>query len=563
MSRPIDRLASRRDTLKILAGLGVGSLAIRRALAHQASEGFAITIDGVKQAEWVADLELTEAQREEVVQALAQVAGTTRKLHETSVDYTTPPAFQLRTLPEGTPPDVETAFRPTGWAGALKPSTRPERDEDLAFLSVRELAGSLRRRETTSVELTKLFIARLKRYDPALLCVITLLEDAALAQATRADREMAEGLDRGPLHGIPWGAKDLMAVPGARTTWGAGRYREQTLGEYATVAERLEEAGAVLVAKLSLGALAMGDRWYGGQTKNPWNADEGSSGSSAGSAAAVVAGLVPFAIGSETLGSIVSPCRRCGATGLRPTFGRVSRHGCMPLSWTMDKIGPIARDADDCAVIFAAVHGADGRDPSAVTKPFQWPPERSDLSRLRIGYSRERKKPKERDDLRPLIDLGVQFVPISLPADLPLAAMTTILDVEAAAAFEQPTREGVSEGLGAWPATFRRARFVPAVDYLHAQRLRTKLMQQMQSLFDTVDLYVADDDLVHANLSGHPSIVLPAAGGKRPEGQAPPSLVLTGPWFGEETLLATAVAYQQVTDVHRERPPLDKLLELP
>lgn len=562
MTRPIDRLASRRDALKILAGLGVGSLALQRAIAQQASDGFAITLEGVRQAEWVADLELTDAQREEIVQALAQVAGTTRKLHEVSVDYTTPPAFQLRTLPQGTPPDVETPFRPTGWA-KLKQTSRPEREEDLAFLSVRELAGLLRRKETTSIELTKLSLARLKQYDPALLCVITLLEDAARVQAERADRELAEGLDRGPLHGIPWGVKDLIAVPGARTTWGAGHYREQTLTEYATVAERLAEAGAVLVAKLSLGALALGDRWYGGQTKNPWNSEQGSSGSSAGSAAAVVAGLVPFAIGSETLGSIVSPCRRCGATGLRPTFGRVSRHGCMPLSWTMDKIGPIAREADDCAVIFAAIHGADGRDPSAVTKAFRWPPERTDLSQLRIGYRQEGKKPEDRDDLRPLLDLGATFVPISLPTGLPLAAMTTILDVEAAASFEQPIRDGVSDGLGSWPATFRRARFVPAVDYVHAQRLRTKLMQQMQALFDAVDLYVADDDLVHANLSGHPSVVLPATGGKREGGQAPPTLVLTGPWFGEETLLAAAVAYQQVTSVHRERPPLDKLLRLP
>jgi Asp-tRNA(Asn)/Glu-tRNA(Gln) amidotransferase A subunit family amidase len=234
----------------------------------------------------------------------------------------------------------------------------------------------------------------------------------------------------------------------------------------------------------------------------------------------------------------------------------------MSLAWTLDKIGPIAREADDCAVIFAAIHGADCRDPSAVTKPFQWPPRQIDLSRLRIGYREEGKKPEEREDLRPLLDLGATFVPISLPMNLPLAAMTTILDVEGAAAFEQPIREGVSEGLGVWPATFRRARFVPAVDYLHAQRLRTKLMQRMQALFDAVDLYVADDDLVHANLSGHPSVVFPALGGKRESGQAPPTLVLTGPWFGEETLLAAAVAYQQATSVHRERPPLDKLLEL-
>lgn len=563
MTPLLDSLASRRAALKILAGMGVGTVAFQRALAQQAGDGFAITLEGVRQAEWVADLELTEPQREEVVQALAEIAGTTRALHEVSVDYDTPPAFQLRTLPEGTPPEESSPRPASGWLTANADVSRPQRDEDLAFLSVRELAALLRRKETTSVELTKLSIARLKQLDPTLLCVITLLEERALAQAERADRELSEGVDRGPLHGIPWGAKDLMAVPGARTTWGAGHYREQKLTEYATVAKRLEEAGGVLVAKLTLGALAMGDRWYGGQTKNPWNVEQGSSGSSAGSAAAVVAGLVPFAIGSETLGSIVSPCRRCGATGLRPTFGRVSKHGCMPLAWTMDKIGPIAREADDCAVVFAAIHGADGRDPGAVTKPFRWPPEPIEVSSLRIGYRKDGKKPEEREDLRPLVELGVRFVPISLPEDLPVSAMTTILDVEAAASFEGPIRDGVEEGLGAWPAAFRKARFIPAVDYVHAQRLRTKLMRQMQAIFDDVDLYVADDDLVHSNLSGHPSVVFPATGPERASNKAPPTLVLTGPWFREETLLAVATAYQNATTVHRERPPLDKIAKLP
>src|SRR5205823_5688539 len=266
------------------------------------------------------------------------------------------------------------------------------------FYSVRQLAELVRSRKVSSTDLIQMYLERLKRYDPILKFVITLTEDRALAQAKEADRDIASGKYRGPLHGLPWGAKDLLAVKGYRTTWGAGGFEDQKIDEDATVVQRLDAAGAVLVAKLTLGALAQGDKWFGGMTRNPWNVKDGSSGSSAGSASAAAAGLVGFAVGSETLGSIVSPCTRCGVTGLRPTFGRVSRHGCMTLSWSMDKLGPIARSVEDCALIFGAIHGADGFDAAAVNRPFSWPLAR-DLRSLRIGYDEEGKPAKDRPEL--------------------------------------------------------------------------------------------------------------------------------------------------------------------
>ena len=272
---------------------------------------------------------------------------------------------------------------------------RPSSDEELAFLPVTELSALVRSRQVSSTELTRLYLGRLKRFDPLLKCVVTLTEEVALKQAAQADREIASGKYRGPLHGIPWGAKDLIAYPGYPTTWGATPFKDRVIDVTASVAARLEEAGAVLLAKLSLGALAMGDQWFGGRTRSPWDPRDGSSGSSAGSASAAAAGLVGFAIGSETLGSIVSPCRACGASGLRPTFGRVSRHGCMTLSWSMDKLGPIARSVEDCALVFDAIHGADGLDTAAVDQPFDWPP-KVDLGSLKVGYIEEREPARRR-----------------------------------------------------------------------------------------------------------------------------------------------------------------------
>ena len=368
--RPADLTPAptRRHLLKALAGLGVGSAVFQRALAADAEKAVAVTPEMVQQAEWIAGLKLAEDDRKALAGAL------TRSLRDFE-------AMRAVKLPNSVAPAL--AFNPAPWLapsregrrGTVEPTTRaapkkPDAADDLAFLPVTALARLVRNRQVSSVELTKLYLERLKKHDPTLHCVVTLTEELALKQAEQADREIAAGRYRGPLHGIPWGAKDLIAYPGYTTTWGAAPFKEQTLDVKATVARRLEEAGAVLVAKLTLGALAMGDQWFGGMTRNPWNPKQGSSGSSAGSASATVAGLVGFALGSETLGSIVSPCRVCGASGLRPTFGRVSRHGCMTLSWSMDKIGPIARSVEDCALVFGAIHGFDGLDASRGGSPL-------------------------------------------------------------------------------------------------------------------------------------------------------------------------------------------------
>jgi Asp-tRNA(Asn)/Glu-tRNA(Gln) amidotransferase A subunit family amidase len=351
----------------------------------------------------------------------------------------------------------------------------------------------------------------------------------------------------------------LIAYPGYKTTWGAIPFKDQMLDTKATVARRLEEAGAVLVAKVSLGALAMGDRWFGVMTRNPWNPKQGSSGSSAGSACAVAGGLVGFALGTETLGSIVSPCRQCGASGLRPTFGRVSRHGCMTLTWSMDKVGPIARCVEDCALVFGAIHGFDGLDASAVDRPFAWPMRR-DLRSLRVGYEEGPVTAKDRDELRVLRELGVQLVPIKLPDKYPVSALRIILDTEAATAFDELTRQGITEGLNSWPLTFRRGQFVPAVEYLRANRIRSLLMQEMEGVVSQVDAYVGGNDLLITNLTGHPTVVMP--NGFRNTGmiETPTAITFTGRLYGETELLALANALQRATGFHLRRPPMDKLL---
>ncbi|MEC7446247.1 MAG: amidase, partial [Planctomycetota bacterium] len=361
----------RRQLLSGLAGLGIGTSVFQRAVVAQAEASGEITSEMVSEAEWIAGVELTDDEREQVAQSLRRNVDRRADIRELELTSDVAPAFLFQPWapPVHTPIEHQRSPDVLGIAGLQKPA-----DEDsLAFMSVAQLGELIRRREVTSVELTQLYLKRLKKYGPMLKCVVTLTEDVAMQQAAQADQEIEAGQYRGPLHGIPWGAKDLIAYPGYPTTWGAPQFREQKFDRMATVAKRLEEAGAVLVAKLSLGALAMGDRWFGGMTRNPWDVRQGSSGSSAGSASATAAGLVGFAIGSETLGSIVSPSRRCGTSALRPTFGRVSRAGCMPLSWTMDKIGPITRSIQDCALVLAAIHGPDGVDRTVVDREFSWP----------------------------------------------------------------------------------------------------------------------------------------------------------------------------------------------
>jgi Asp-tRNA(Asn)/Glu-tRNA(Gln) amidotransferase A subunit family amidase len=425
-----------------------------------------------------------------------------------------------------------------------------------------------------------MYLARLKRLGPRLLCVVTLTEERALAQAERADREIAAGRWRGPLHGIPWGAKDLLATRGVPTTYGAKPFETQMLDEDAAVVRRLDEAGAVLVAKLSMGELAMGDQWFGGKTRSPWDPRRGSSGSSAGSASAAAAGLVGFAIGSETLGSIVSPSVANGVTGLRPTYGRVPRTGAMALSWTMDKLGPMCRGVEGCAAVLHAIHGADGRDATAARGiPFRWEP-RSDLKKLRVGideasFAEARKKPawaKISDEVLGVLGtLGVTPVPVRLPPWNPAydAVVGTLIDVEGAASFARLTASGGLDQLAQqeewnWPNVFRSAALVSAVDYVQALRVRTHLQRAMAESLRDVDVYVTvpfrGPSLVYTKHAGHPTVVTRC--GRSDEG-LPESIEFTGAPYREDAALRLAFAFEQATPRHRDRPDTEQLSETP
>jgi Asp-tRNA(Asn)/Glu-tRNA(Gln) amidotransferase A subunit family amidase len=439
---------------------------------------------------------------------------------------------------------------------------RPEDLSDLAFADIPTLAALVKLRRVSCVELAELFLGRLEEYDAKLHCVVTLTPERARARAAELDRELDEGKWRGLLHGIPYGAKDLLSVAGYPTTWGAKPYAEQRLEQDASVIARLDEAGAVLVAKLSLGALAMGDEWFRGRTNNPWNPERGSSGSSAGSASATAAGLVPFAIGSETLGSIVSPSVRCANSSLRPTFGRVPRGGAMPLSWTMDKLGVLSTSAVNCAIAFDAIHGQDGIDPDAVRRPFRLSAA-VDVKGWRVGYFSAARDGQE-DYARTLGELealGVELVALELP-DYPVWEMMLILMVEAASSFDELTRDGrddqlVQQGDDAWPNLFRAARLIPAVEYVRANRLRTALCRAMDAVMAQVELYVHPpsygSSLGITNLTGHPCVVAPS--GPAREGRQPRTMCFTGQLYGEDKLLALVQTWQAASGYHRQHPP--------
>lgn len=437
--------------------------------------------------------------------------------------------------------------------------------ESLAFAPISELAALLKARRITSEALTQMFLQRLKTHGPTLECVVQLTEARALHAARKADAEMDAGIYRGPLHGIPYGAKDLFAVHGTKTTWGAVPYKDQVILDTATVIHKLDEAGAVLVAKLTLGALAWGDVWFGGTTRNPWNLEQGSSGSSAGSASAVSAGLVPFALGTETWGSIISPATRCGVTGLRPSFGRVSRAGGMTLSWSMDKVGPLTRYIEDAAIVFDAIRGSDVRDHTTRDAAFAYGSE-IDLSKVRVGYipaffeGDEPGRQLDRDTLDAVRQLGVQLQPIKLPQG-PVRALGLILSTEAAAAFDELTRSGRDDQMIrqvelAWPNLLRAAQTVPAVAYIQANRVRAQLMQAMEHNLRDVDLYLCPsyggDNLLLTNLTGHPAVAVPNG---FLEANQPHSITFMGKLDGEAIMLAVAKAYQDRTGFHLKQPP--------
>ena len=585
----------RRRILKTLTALGGGAV-FSRALITLAQDRPKVTEEMIQQAEWISGLALTHAKRKLMIEGVSNALADYAKLREVQVDNGVPPALYFDPAPSQAARGRQSAFSHRQGAGhassmgmssqAAKKPTRPKSDDDLAFMSLTQLASLVRGREVKSLKLTHLYLERLRQFDSVLKGVVTYTEGLALKQAGQADREIAAGHYRGPLHGIPWGAKDILAVPGYPATWGAEPYEGQTRPEKAAVVTHLEEAGAVLVAKLSVGALAMGDVWFGGTTKNPWNIKDGSSGSSAGPAATTAAGLVGFAIGTETLGSIVSPCTRCGCSGLRPTYGRVSRYGCMALSWSMDKIGPIGRSVEDCALVFQAIHGRraanDGLDPATVDRPFLWPFAR-DPKTLRVGFvealfEEDRAKNAKTDDqkarakewqafdqrtLDKLRSLGFKLVPIKLPDRYPVPSLRFILTAEAAAAFDELTRTGRDDLLGrqtpdAWPNIFRQGQAIPAVEYIRANRIRTLVMREMEKTMADVDVYVAPSfggtNLLLTNLTGHPTVVLP--NGFRASDGTPTSITFMGKLYGEAEALAVARAYQQATDFHLKRPSL-------
>lgn len=458
------------------------------------------------------------------------------------------PAVSFSALLPGIAPKLH-AFPGEGPVSPLEVQ-RPESEEELCLLSIPELGVLLRNGELNCVELTEIYLDRLERLDEVLHCVISYTRERALAQAAERDAELARGVDRGPLHGIPWGAKDLLAVAGTRTTWGAAPFREQVLDETATVVERLDKAGAVLIAKLSLGALAMGDVWFDGRTRNPWNTSQGSSGSSAGPASAVVAGGVGFAIGSETLGSIVSPSVRCGVSSLRPTFGRVPRTGAMTLSWTMDKLGPMCRNASGAGLVLRAIAGPDGQDPTALDQPL---PDCSGLvlEGLRCGVPAGLAREGALGSvLEQLQAMGVELVEVSLP-DYPVGAMLITLSAEAATAFDELTRSGQDDQLtrqmrGAWPNTFRAARLIPAVEYLRAQRLRSQLCKEMTLVLGSVDFLVHSPFgaglLSMTNLTGQPTFVAPVF---TSESGSPDAICFTGRLFDDAFILALVQRWQE------------------
>jgi Asp-tRNA(Asn)/Glu-tRNA(Gln) amidotransferase A subunit family amidase len=546
-----------------------------------------VSKEQLKDALDVLGLDFTEEQRAMMLPGVNRALNGYEGLRKLNIPLDTEPAFHFRpALPGKEPKPRASHFVPTlGSAHAAKPAAFKD-VEELAFLPVTELAPLVRTKKVSSTDLTKMYLARLKKYSPKLLNVITLTEDLALEQAAEADKEIRAGKYRGPLHGIPFGAKDLFNTKGILTTWGAEPFKDQVPTYNATCIDRLFRAGAVLLAKLSMGALAQGDVWFSGTTKSPWDINVGSSGSSAGSASATAGGLVGFSIGTETLGSIVSPSSRCGVTGLRPTYGRVSRYGAMGLSWTMDKIGPICRSVEDCALVLNAMYGPDGHDVTTIDAPFDWNPA-APLANLKIGYLKaefdrqqgfggggggrgannpnaaqnaaDRKKLYD-GALDALRKAGAKLEEAELP-QTNAQQIVFLLQAEAAAAFDDITRDGRvtqlrGQGAGDWPNSFRTSRVIPAVEYIRAQRGRTLLQQQMDEFMQKWDVLVVPQGtatLTITNLTGHPQVAVPCGF----INNAPQSIIFTGRLYEEGAPLRVALAFEQATDWHTMHPKMD------
>jgi Asp-tRNA(Asn)/Glu-tRNA(Gln) amidotransferase A subunit family amidase len=576
---PKAAVKNRRNFLAYCSSVGLSSTLLPGALWAQVQDQKApkITLAMLKSAEQIAGIEFTDAEREMLLDDVNLNLARTEKLVSYHLDNSVPSSLRFSPVMPGM--KFDTVRRPMKMS---KPPDvkRPSNLEDVAFWPVTQLASLIRTRQLRSVELTEMYIARLKRYDSKLKFVITLTDELAMNQAKQADAEIAAGRYRGPLHGIPWGAKDLLSKKGYKTSWGAAPYKDQIFDYDATVVKKLEEAGAVLVAKLTTGELASGDTWFGGQTKNPWNPEEGSSGSSAGPASATSAGCVGFSIGSETGGSIVGPSTRCGVYGVRPTYGRVSRYGVMTLAWSLDKIGPICRSVEDCALVLHAIHGPDDLDMTASTLPFNWDAT-LDVRKLRVGYLKaafdETRAVKEEKDndvaaLEKLRSMGLTLKPIEFP-DYPIADLLALMYVEFSAAFDDLTRSNrddllARQGKGTDSNLYRKNHFVSAIDYIQASRVRTLLMEAMAKTMSDVDVYVAPItsnrgprvpgsivglNTTLCNVTGHPGIVV--RNGFNAQGM-PTSMTFIGRIYGEAEMLALAHAYQTATNWHLKHPEL-------
>jgi Asp-tRNA(Asn)/Glu-tRNA(Gln) amidotransferase A subunit family amidase len=575
----------RRNFLKAVPAAVAAGLAAP-ALAQQAQEPSRISKETLECAEKIMGIDFSDAEQQQALSGVNTNLSAFERLRKVEIPLDTEPAITFRPYLPGKKPKPGATPNAKLKVTLEPPATRRASIEDLAFLPVTALAPLMRKRDVSSTELTRMYLDRLKKYGPKLNCVVTLTEELALAQAAQADKEIRSGHYKGPLHGIPWGAKDLFATKGVLTTWGAAPFQNQVFDYDATIVERLRDAGAVLVAKLSLGALAQGDNWFRGQTKNPWNG-RGSSGSSAGPGSATASGLVGFSIGTETRGSIISPSVANGVVGLRPTYGRVSRFGAMALSWTMDKIGPMCRSVEDCALVFNAIYGPDGRDDTVVDAPFDYNPD-VPLSKLRIAYLKsefeaqpeggggrgegrgrggltpEQQRAQNEARLKMLNDsldvfrkAGANLQPVDLPgADL-TSMLNFILNVEAAAAFDDLTRSKdiADPSLNAWPNSFRTHRFVPAVEYIRAQRARTLLIREMDTFMSQWDVFISSTNsrsLSLTNLTGHPAIALRAGFLE----EAPLEVMVTGRLYDEATVLRVALAHERGTKWHTRVPSL-------
>jgi Asp-tRNA(Asn)/Glu-tRNA(Gln) amidotransferase A subunit family amidase len=553
---------NRRRFIECFSAAGLGSALMPGALAAVAQDAATITIDMLQSAQRIAGVSFTPDEQRRLLEKLngarGYVAGFAR-LRAAGLGNSAQPAIVFNpVLPGKKLPSERRPLRREPIAVSM-----PRSDEELAFLPLTHLSRLVESRQVTPTALTKLYLGRLKQHDPQLHCVVTLTEELALRQARQADQEIASGTYRGPLHGIPFGLKDLLAVRGIPTTWGMSPFKDRVIDTDATVYSRLTKAGAILVAKLSTGALAVTAQWFGGLTRNPWNTQQDASGSSAGPGSATAAGLVGFSIGTDTGGSIIGPSTRNGVSGLRPTFGRVSRHGAMTLAWTQDTVGPMCRSSEDCALVFDTIYGPDGKDNTLLDVPFNWDAS-ADVTKLRVGYMRaaadgaldDQTRRNNEDALRVIRSLGVTLVPFALP-DVAIEAIDFIRYAETAAAFDDVTRAGVLTEVEQGPEQSRRpdeirsGYFIPAVDFIQANRLRMRVMEQVDEAFGDVDLFIGSNQAL-TNRTGHPVLSIPNGFSQG----SPTALHLTGKLFGEPEILLLAHAFQAKTNFHLQHPKL-------